>query len=1098
MKRYIILCFGFLLALSFSTSAYAQDDFDDEEQQETVAKKKKVAKPLPNYPMKEVSGIVIDAASKAPLAGVQVQTLNDNRYASMTNSKGEFTIKVPTFATSLYFKTAQYLSQQVGIGDESHPLHVVMIADKFRGMYDNRTELLAAPTTNPEVTTQQSFESDIENSLGADVHAISRSGGPGYGAAMFIRGLNSLNSNAQPLIVVDGVVRDMQQTRSSLHIGDYNNLLLNVNPEDVEKIQVLKNGTALYGAKGGNGVILITTKRGRSLATRIDANVGVGVVLQPKLPEMMNAAQYRLYASEMLGTYPKINNYKYNINFLNDDPTGYYYNMYHNDTDWSKEVYRTALAQNYSINVQGGDNVGMYNLSLGYTNGQSTAKENGFNRLSVRFNTDITIIDHLITRFDMSYAKINRDVFDNGAPEDFTAGPVASPTFLGLIKAPILNPYTYYSSTGQLSTTLADADDFLTRIDGTLTLGNPTALLENGSAINKNRVENTEFGAVIAPRYEFSPYLTLSETFSYTLDRNSQRYYRPVGGMPTYLIEGVGTVQNLAMSMFSKETSVMSDTRLRFTKNLGRHFLDVYGGLRYTSFVFDDNEVTGMYVSAGNDKAPNVSASMDYKLANGVSDSWKSITWYANADYNYRNLYFLQASLAVESSSRFGENASGLDLAGVKWGIFPGVQAGWILTNEKWFPRTNAINYLLLRAGYDISGNDDINNYAARTSFSSMKYLEGSTAAQLNNIGNDEIQWEQTNKFNVGLQSWWLNNRLGVNFDYYFNHTTNLLTLKSFDNPVAGINNYWSNGGTLDNTGFELTVTGKPIVSKDFNVEVGASMGHYVNEIKSLPNNDLLYVEGSKTAQGYTSSIYGTDNVATIIGQPAGVFYGYRTEGVFSTDAEAAAAGNGTYLYLIDETGAKQYFKAGDMHFSDLNGDGIISEADKTIIGNPNPDIYGNIFANVMWKNFTLSIGFNYSLGNDVFNYERSILEGGNNFYNQTIAMTNRWRFEGQVTDMPRIAYDDPMGNSRFSDRWIEDGSYLRLKTVRLNYKVPVNFSWLQGLSVWAEANNLFTLTHYLGSDPEFSASNAVLYQGIDPGNVAGSRTFTFGLKINL
>jgi len=279
---------------------------------------------------------------------------------------------------------------------------------------------------------------------------------------------------------------------------------------------------------------------------------------------------------------------------------------------------------------------------------------------------------------------------------------------------------------------------------------------------------------------------------------------------------------------------------------------------------------------------------------------------------------------------------------------------------------------------------------------------------------------------------------------------------------------------------------------------VGASMGHYVNEIKSLPNNDLLYVEGSKTAQGYTSSIYGTDNVATIIGQPAGVFYGYRTEGVFSTDAEAAAAGNGTYLYLIDETGAKQYFKAGDMHFSDLNGDGIISEADKTIIGNPNPDIYGNIFANVMWKNFTLSIGFNYSLGNDVFNYERSILEGGNNFYNQTIAMTNRWRFEGQVTDMPRIAYDDPMGNSRFSDRWIEDGSYLRLKTVRLNYKVPVNFSWLQGLSVWAEANNLFTLTHYLGSDPEFSASNAVLYQGIDPGNVAGSRTFTFGLKINL
>lgn len=151
-----------------------------------------------------------------------------------------------------------------------------------------------------------------------------------------------------------------------------------------------------------------------------------------------------------------------------------------------------------------------------------------------------------------------------------------------------------------------------------------------------------------------------------------------------------------------------------------------------------------------------------------------------------------------------------------------------------------------------------------------------------------------------------------------------------------------------------------------------------------------------------------------------------------------------------------------------------------------------------MWKNFTLSLGFNYSLGNDVFNYQRSILESGSNFYNQTTALANRWRFEGQVTDVPRIGYNDRMGNSRFSSRWIEDGSYLRLKTLRLNYKVPVNLSWLQGLQVWAEANNLFTVTHYLGSDPEFSVANSVLYQGIDAGNVPLSRTFSLGLKINL
>jgi hypothetical protein len=396
------------------------------------------------------------------------------------------------------------------------------------------------------------------------------------------------------------------------------------------------------------------------------------------------------------------------------------------------------------------------------------------------------------------------------------------------------------------------------------------------------------------------------------------------------------------------------------------------------------------------------------------------------------------------------------------------------MTNEKWFPKNIGINYLRVNAGYDISGNDDISNYAARTSFSAVTYLFKNTGIELNNIGNENIQWEQTNKLNFGLQSYLLNNRVGINLDVFFNRTNNLLTLKSFDSPVSGINNYWSNGGSLSNRGFEATVTAKPINSKDLKMEVGVSVGHYNNEIKSLPNNNTLYVNGQKTAQGYTSSIYGTDNIATIVGQSKG------------------------YLYMLSSTGEKQYYKAGDVHFVDIDGNGVINEADKTVIGNPNPDIYGNIFAVLNYKNFTLNLGFNYSLGNDVYNYQRSVLESESNFFNQTTAVTNRWRYEGQITDVPRLSYKDVLGNSRFSDRWIEDGSYLRLKTVKLTYNVPVNLSWLQGLSIWAEANNLFTITHYLGSDPEFSISNGSLYQGIDAGNIALSRSFTLGLKINL
>ena len=1099
MNRHYILYFALLGAMATAMPATAQED-DTEGVEEQVKVVKKAPAKKPTYPMMEVKGIVYDAVTKAPLSGILVKSLNDANYTAMTEDNGEFVIKVPTFATALYIHAPQYLSQQVGLGKDGERVVVEMLPDKFRTMYNDGTDITARATMQVQNTTSQTVETDIENTLGADVRAITRSGGPGYGAAMFIRGLNSLTANAQPLIVIDGVVQDMQQTREALHYGDYVNLLLNINPEDIENVTVMKNATALYGAKGGNGVILIETKRGHSLATRIDANVGVGVMLQPRTPKIMDASQYRLYASELLGSYPNIENYTdpSTFKFLIDDPSKYYYSTYHNETNWKKEVYRAALTQNYNINVQGGDNIGMYNLSLGYTDGKSTAKENGFNRLNVRFNTDINIFKRLTTRFDMSYTKINRDVFDNGAPEDFTQGVVSSPTFLALIKSPFLNPYTYNNVTRELSNTLSEADDYLTVLNQDLSLGNPSALLFNGKAINKNRVETTHFNAVIAPRVDLGRNFVITETFSYTLDRISQRYYRPLGGMPTFLIEGLGRVQNKAMSMFSKETGVSSDTRLEWKKQMGAHFVSAYGGFRFNSFSYDDNEPQGQYSTAGNDKTPNISASMDFIEATGANDQWRSMTWYANADYNFRNRYFAQVTLAMEASSRFGKQSRGLKIGGVKWGFFPSIQAGWVMTNEKWFPKTEAVNYLQLHAGFDLSGNDDINNYAARTSFGVSKYLYKSTAAQLNNIGNEEITWEQTRKLNFGLKAYLVNNRIGVNFDYYLNHTSDLLTLKHFDNPVAGINNYWSNGGSLDNTGFEVTVSGKPVVSKNWNLEIGASVGHYVNKVKSLPDNTYIYVGGERTAQGYTSSIYGTDNVATIVGQPLGMFYGYRTNGIFATDAEAKAAGKGDYLYFVDNTEAKQYFKAGDVHFEDINGDGIIGEEDKTIIGNPNPNIYGNIFANLTWKNLSLFVGLNYSLGNDVFNYQRSILEGGSNFYNQTTAMTNRWRAEGQQTSVPRISYGDPMGNSRFSDRWIEDGSYLRLKTVRLTYKLPLNLEWLQGLAVWAEANNLFTVTKYLGNDPEFSASNRVLYQGIDAGNIAAGRTFTLGLKINL
>ena len=276
------------------------------------------------------------------------------------------------------------------------------------------------------------------------------------------------------------------------------------------------------------------------------------------------------------------------------------------------------------------------------------------------------------------------------------------------------------------------------------------------------------------------------------------------------------------------------------------------------------------------------------------------------------------------------------------------------MTNEDWFPKNKSIDYLKLTAGFDVSGNDNISNYAARTSFNAVRFNYNAIGMQLTNIGNDQVKWETTQKWNYGVAANFFGNRVGVNFTYFYHKTLDLLALKTFENPVAGINNYWVNDGTLVNKGFEVGINGKPVVSKDWNLEAGLTIAHYKNKVTKLANGS------------YTTSVYGDNNIITQVGSPAAQFYGYKTAGVFANDAEAKSAGNGTYLKYKDASGKDVNFTAGDIHFIDQNNDGYIDDKDKVILGDPNPDIYGNIYASLKWKRFTFNMNFYYCLGNDV------------------------------------------------------------------------------------------------------------------------------------
>ena len=447
----------------------------------------------------------------------------------MTEEDGSFNIRVPEFATALYVYASEYAPLQVAVAtsDSTRQIAIKMLRDKFQPMYGRGTVY----TAKGEALMDRfgvTVDNEISSKLGGDMHTVMRSAALDGGASMFIRGLNSITSDAQPLIIVDGIEQDMQRDRYSLHDGQFNNILANIAPDDVEKVTVLKNATALYGARGANGVVIIETKRGKSMATRIDANISAGVTLKPQLPTLMNAEQYRNYATELLGTVSGIADQAIDFHFLNDDPDGYYYHTYHNNTDWNNEVYRSAITQNYSINVQGGDDVGMYNLSVGYVDAQYSAKENGFNRMNLRFNTDISILWNLRTKFDISIARTANDVFDNGMPADFTTGTVVSPTALAMLKSPLVSPYQYNKllngGAGGYSSLLSGYDDIFSQYTNAYSLANPLSVLENGNGNNKNRAENTYFNVHVEPVYSLTDNLKLTGLFSYTLNRNAQRY----------------------------------------------------------------------------------------------------------------------------------------------------------------------------------------------------------------------------------------------------------------------------------------------------------------------------------------------------------------------------------------------------------------------------------------------------------------------------------------------------------------------------------------------------------------------------------------------
>lgn len=1030
-----------------------------------------------------ITGFVRDARTKKPIIAAQISTL-DKKMSAVTDENGKFTFKKsPNEIGTLIISAYDYNKVEVAMKGKN-TITVDLYSDSFTNYFKN-IESPIGVVNNSTITNSLSSSDDLsqttfitpdealQSTLGGNIRAINRSGMAGMGASLFIRGINSININAQPLFVIDGVIWNNGYDLPSIHGGFYSNPLNYINTLDIESITEVKDGATLYGSKGSNGVILIKTKRSKNYATKIGLNFSVGITDVPgKLP-MLETEDFRTYASDMLGSYTNyINKYgtssnsvldvASNSDFLQNDPSQKEsYSTYHNNTDWAKEIYQRGVTNNYQINVSGGDNKQMTYLSLGYTSSQGVVKTSDLQRYNFKLNSDVHLANNLMMGVNIGFSRIERTMLDDGI-NNYT-----SPTWLSTIKSPFLSSNTFTSS-GQKTTEIAAYDVF--------GVGNPNGLI--AYSVN-NTIKKSRSNITLSPSYKLTREITISTLFDYSMDKVNEGHFTPLDFTIPYYIENKGISYNDVSSLTLRNTNIYNDTRFSFEKTLNKkHFVKALYGWRYIN-----NYLESDYAEVHNTGANYntlISGAYSFLKVDGVNNYTKSISNYANVEYDFDKKYLITAALSVDGSSKFGNNTKeGLHLFNHSWGVFPSVHGAWIVSSEKFMQNIRAVNFLKLHGGFSETGNDGIPDYDSKAYFKAVRFMDKANGLVLSNLENNQIQWETTAKWDIGTDMNLFNNKLSVSFDYFYGKTRNLL-VQGILPDYTGLSYYLNNSGTMSNQGYELSLNLKALNLKKIKWELGLSVGHYDNKILTLPDGDI------------SSSIYGAE-VLMQSGLPAGAFYGYKSLGVFSTQADANAAN----LKIRNSNGTYSYFTAGDIHFHD-NGDGIIDANDKQIIGNPNPKLYGTLSSNIFYDKFTLNAIFTYSYGNDVYNYYRRELESGSNFYNQTTALLNRWTAEGQITNQPKTAFGDPMGNARFSNRWIEDGSYVRLKSLTLSYKLPIKSNYIEGLDIWLSANNLLTLTKYLGLDPEFSAGNSVYYQGIDTGLIPQTKSYYIGVKFNL
>ncbi|MFL5746016.1 MAG: SusC/RagA family TonB-linked outer membrane protein [Niastella sp.] len=1016
------------------------------------------------------TGIILDAATRRPLPGINISVPDFS--AAISDENGRFTIKVPSYASTLQVSAPGYQSKEAPLRGNTS-VSVQLYDENFDSYYDeavipegvlprNRiTAAFVSTNTQGAWTRNQETPENYLQGTANGLNIIRRSGTPNIGSNLFMRGMSSLYATNKPLIVVDGMIYENTDFGGSIINNFYSNPLNLIDIKDIDNITVIKDGSSLYGTKGANGVIMITTAKAKELATKIDVGVYTGVNFAPKQIPVMNSAQYRPYLSDILQSQGLTEDQVSKQPYMTDDAANPQYYPYHYNTNWQNAIFRNnGLSQNIYLRVTGGDNIARYALSMGYLKNHGVVKNTDLARYNTRLNADLNLTKQFTINSNLSFAYGEQNTQHLGLNSRL------NPIYVALVKSPFL-PVQEVDKDGVESPNPADVD--------TLGMSNPATLVQRVLAVNKSY----RFFGSLNFSYIINNSFTIQSLFGLTQDKVRENFFVPRKGISNDTLQAA-IADSRSGSQTKRLFGIFNDTRLDYKKTFNLvHDVEVLAGLRYQQQ--SQEQDIGYGFNSATDELVNVGYSVpSLRKVGGDIGKNRWMNTYLNVNYGFNDKLFLTAAVSADGSSRFGwQIPNALTINNNKFSLLPSLHAAWLASSEAFMKKIPVISLLKLRAGYGYTGNDDIGNYTARQNYVSQNLL-GMEGLVRGNIANPQLQWEVNKKLDLGIDLGFMHDRLRISADVYQNRTEKMVVLEKA--PTAtGMDFLASNSGGMKTEGFEANVSGRIINRPLLKWDVSAGIALYRNKITQLPDDRIV----TPFADGF---------ILSETGKAANLFYGYKTHGVYSTNKEAAAAGLSTKPANQPLTP----FKGGDMIFEDMNGDNQINEQDMQVIGNPNPDFTGMFSSSLTWRRFSVEALFTFSVGNDVYNYMRAQLESGSNYNNQLPSLVNRWRAQGQITNIPKATYGDPMGNSRFSDRWIEDGSYLRLRNISVSYNVRIKPAFLKYVTVYASATNLFTITKYLGYDPEFSATESILGQGVDIGLEPRFRSVQTGVRIGL